>query len=425
MLYSTSVRISQGVYIAMNQSWKTKFFAVASGQMVSLIGSSAVQFALIWWITMETGSAVYLGLAAVINFLPATFLSPYAGIIADRFHRKYICIISDLAIGGVALFFAVLLWLFDMPIWTALIILFMRSIGVTFHQPAVKAMIPQFVPEDALVKVNGWNQLMSSGSLLLGPALGAVLYAAFPMPVILLTDLICALVASALLATVRVERIEWKNTGKRNTFTELKEGILVFKEDRLLGMMILIETACMIFYSPIVSFYPLMTGSHFMGTEWHASAVEIATAIGMMASATLFGSVLKVKRLLFASYIGLLGLGVLPALCGLLPPTMTGWTIFAVLCAFIGVFFNVHGVPMVAYMQSTIAPHKMGRAFSLCAVIGSLTMPAGMVIAAPIAETIGVANWFLIAGVCITAISIVGIQLHRKLELQNTPDGRA
>ncbi|MBR5329129.1 MAG: MFS transporter [Firmicutes bacterium] len=400
----------------MTQSWKTKFFTVASGQMVSLVGSSAVQFSLIWWITMETGSAVYLGLAAVINFLPATFLSPYAGIIADRFNRKYICILSDLAIGAVALAFAILLWIFDLPIWTALIILFTRSIGVTFHQPAVKAMIPQFVPEDALVKVNGWSQLMSSGSLLLGPALGAVLYAAFPVPIILLTDLLCALIASALLATLHIEKVPRKNNGKRNTFTELKEGILVFKEDRMLGTMILIETACMIFYSPIVSFYPLMTGEHFMGTAWHASAVEIATAVGMMASATLFGSVLKVKRLLFASYIGLLGLGIIPALCGLLPPTLSAWTVFAVLCALIGVAFNVHGVPMVSYMQSTIAPEKMGRAFSLCAVIGSLTMPAGMIFAAPITESIGVANWFLIAGICISIISLFGIYLHRRLE---------
>lgn len=403
----------------MTQSWKTQFFAVATGQMLSLIGSSAVQFALIWWITAETGSAVMLGLAGVINFLPAMFLSPYAGIIADRHNRKYICILSDLAIGVIALFFALLLWLFDLPIWTALIILFMRSVGVTFHQPAVKAMIPQFVPKEALVKVNGWNQLMSSGSLLLGPALGAVLYAAFPIPVILLTDLLCAVVASLLLTTIKVEKVTRTDNAKRNTRTELKEGILVFREDRLLGTMIITETLCMIFYSPIVSFYPLMTGEHFMGTAWHASAVEIATAVGMMASATLFGSVLKVNRLLFASYIGLLGLGVLPALCGLLPPTISGWIVFAVLCAFVGVFFNVHGVPMVSYMQATIAPEKMGRAFSLCAVIGSLTMPAGMIFAAPIAESIGVANWFLIAGICITVISLIGIARHRKLEKEH------
>lgn len=405
----------------MTGSWKSKFIAVATGQMISLIGSSAVQFALIWWITAETGSAVMLGLAGVINFLPAMLLSPYAGIVADRFHRKYICIIADIGIGIAALIFAVLLYFFDLPVWTALVILFVRSIGVTFHQPAIKAMIPQFVPEESLVQVNGWNQLMSSGSLLLGPALGAVLYAAFTMPVILLTDLICALVASGLLATLTIEKLPRKDDGeKRNSFRELKEGILVYREDRLLGTMVLIETACMIFYSPTVTLYPLMTGEHFMGTAWHASAVEIATAVGMMASATLFGSILKVKRLLLSSYIGLLGLGVIPLLCGLLPPTLSAWPIFALLCAFVGVFFNVHGVPLVSYMQSTIAPEKMGRAFSLSAVLGSLTMPAGTIFAAPIAEAIGVANWFRIAGIAITMISLIGIALHQRLENKET-----
>lgn len=405
----------------MTGSWKSKFIAVATGQMMSLIGSSAVQFALIWWITAETGSAVMLGLAGVINFLPAMLLSPYAGIVADRFHRKYICIIADIGIGIAALIFAVLLYFFDLPVWTALVILFVRSIGVTFHQPAIKAMIPQFVPEESLVQVNGWNQLMSSGSLLLGPALGAVLYAAFTMPVILLTDLICALVASGLLATLTIEKVPRKDDGeKRNSFRELKEGILVYREDRLLGTMVLIETACMIFYSPTVTLYPLMTGEHFMGTAWHASAVEIATAVGMMASATLFGSVLKVKRLLLSSYIGLLGLGVIPLLCGLLPPTLSAWPIFALLCAFVGIFFNVHGVPLVSYMQSTIAPEKMGRAFSLSAVLGSLTMPVGTIFAAPIAEAIGVANWFRIAGIAITVISLIGIALHQRLENQQT-----
>lgn len=399
-------------------SWKTKFFAVATGQMVSLIGSSAVQFALIWWITAETGSAVMLGLAGVINFLPAMVLSPYAGIIADRYNRKYICIIADVGIGIAAAIFALLLYLFELPVWTALLILFVRSIGVTFHQPAIKAMIPQFVPEDALVQVNSWNQLMSSGSLLLGPALGAVLYAAFTMPVILLTDLICALIASGLLATLRIEKVVRNEEEKRSSLQELKEGFNVYREDKMLGTVIVIETLCMIFYSPTVTFYPLMTSEHFMGTAWHASAVEIATAVGMMASAALFGSFLKVNRLLLSSYIGLLELGVVPALCGLLPGNIAAWPIFAVLCAFVGVFFNVHGVPMVSYMQTTIAPEKMGRAFSLSAVLGSLTMPVGTVIAAPIAEAVGVANWFLIAGIVITVVSLIGIFLHCRLEKQ-------
>ena len=166
----------------MNKTWKRKFFTIAIGQMASLIGSSAVQFALIWWIASETGSAIMMGLSGLVAFLPMTFLSPAAGIAADRYQRKHICIAADLFIGLVAAAFAVLLWIYDMPVWTALVILGLRSVGSTFHQPAIQALIPQIVPAGELTKVGGWNQLLASGSFLLGPALGAALYAAFPLP---------------------------------------------------------------------------------------------------------------------------------------------------------------------------------------------------------------------------------------------------
>lgn len=139
----------------MNKSWKQKFLTISIGQMASLIGSSAVQFSLIWWIASETGSPIMMGLSGLAAFLPATLLSPVAGIVADRYHRKYICILADLFIGFSAMVFAVLLWKYDMPVWTALVILFFRSVGNAFHQPAFQAMIPQFVPADKLVQAGG------------------------------------------------------------------------------------------------------------------------------------------------------------------------------------------------------------------------------------------------------------------------------
>ena len=69
----------------MEGHWKRKFFTVAIGQMASLIGSSAVQFALIWWIASETGSVTMMGLSGMVAFLPAALLSPAAGIAADRY----------------------------------------------------------------------------------------------------------------------------------------------------------------------------------------------------------------------------------------------------------------------------------------------------------------------------------------------------
>ena len=78
------------------QKWKSKFLLVALGQAVSLLGSSGVQFALIWWLAEQTASPLMLGASGLAAYLPMTLLSPVAGIAADRFNRKFICIFYDL-----------------------------------------------------------------------------------------------------------------------------------------------------------------------------------------------------------------------------------------------------------------------------------------------------------------------------------------
>ena len=86
--------------------WKRKFYTIAAGQAVSYIGSSAVQFALIWWLTKETGSALMLSLAGLFAALPQTILGPFAGVWVDRLKRKTVMIAADLFTGFVALVFA-------------------------------------------------------------------------------------------------------------------------------------------------------------------------------------------------------------------------------------------------------------------------------------------------------------------------------
>ena len=400
----------------MKQSWKRKFLTISIGQMASLIGSAAVQFSLIWWIASETGSPIIMGLSGLAAFLPATLLSPVAGIAADRYHRKYICIFADLFIGFSAMVFAVLLWKYDLPVWTALVILFFRSVGNAFHQPAFQAMIPQFVPADQLLKAGGWEQIISSGSFLLGPALGAALYASFPLPVILLTDLLGAVIASIMLGIVHIAPMEKVVREKRNMRRELKEGIEVFRADKALTLLIATETLCMIFYLPLSSFYPLMTSDYFHASAWHGSAVEVLYAAGMMIAAFLFGNVIKVKQHLLFSYFGMFGVGAVSAIGGALPPEMWAWFVFALLCGVMGAFGNVHSIPLIAYMRETIPAEKMGRAFALISLTASLSMPVGLLIASPIAEKVGVNIWFLISGIGTVFVTFIGFWLYHKIE---------
>lgn len=388
-----------------NKKWKSQFIIVALGQAISMLGSHGVQFALIWWLAEKTSSPLMLGIAGIVAYLPMSLFSPLAGIVADRYNRKLICIFSDMAMGLIALVYAVLLFFFDLPVWTVFVMLCVRGIGSTFQQPAIQSVIPQLVPKDQLVKTNGWMQLLNSGSFLLGPVIGASLYAIFPMSVVLMSDVVGAILASIALAVVKIPDLIKQGNEQQHFVTEIKDGLQVFKEDKKLFYVVIAEALCMFFYAPLSSFYPLMTSDYFNLSAMYGSAVELSFAIGMMISSLLFSSILKVERKIRVSFIGLFGMGITSLICGVIPPAYIGWFFFAAACICLGASGNVHTIPLTAYIQETVAPEKMGRAFSVLTLISSVTMPVGLLFSSPIAEKVGVNVWFFISGLSMIVLT--------------------
>ena len=403
-----------------NKKWKSQFIVVALGQAISMLGSQGVQFALIWWLAEKTSSPLMLGISGIVAYLPMSLFSPIAGIAADRYNRKFISIFSDMTMGMIALIYAVLLFFLDLPVWTVFVMLCVRGIGSTFQQPAIQSIIPQLVPKDQIVKTNGWMQLLNSGSFLLGPVIGASLYAIFPMSVVLMSDVVGAILASVALAVVKIPKLEKTENEKQRFVTEIKEGLQVFREDKKLFYIVIAEALCMFFYAPLSSFYPLMTSDYFDLSAMYGSAVELSFAIGMIVSSLLFSSVLKVERKIRVSFIGLLGMGIASVICGVIPPVYIGWFFFAASCMCLGVAENVHTIPLTAYIQETVAPKKMGRAFSVLTLISSVPMPVGLLFSSPIAEKVGVNVWFFISGLCmLTLTTLVLIRYaakHRRQE---------
>ena len=387
------------------KKWKSQFMTVALGQAVSMLGSHGVQFALIWWLAEKTSSPLMLGISGIVAYLPMTLFSPLAGIAADRYNRKFISIFSDMAMGTVAFVYAVLLFFFELPVWTVFVILCVRGIGSTFQKPAIQSIIPQLVPKDQLVKTNGWMQLLNAGSFLLGPVIGASLYAIFPMSIVLMSDVAGAILASIALAVVKIPELEKAKREEQHFIAEIKEGLQVFKEDKKLFYIVIAEALCMFFYAPLSSFYPLMTSDYFKLSAMYGSAVELSFAVGMMVSSLLFSSVLKVNQKIRVSFIGLFGMGVMSLICGIIPPTYAGWFFFVGGCLCLGASGNVHTIPLTAYMQETISPEKMGRAFSVLTLISSMTMPIGLLFSSPIAEKVGVVGWFFISGLSMIVLT--------------------
>lgn len=388
-----------------DKKWKSQFIIVALGQAISMLGSHGVQFALIWWLAEKTSSPLMLGVSGIVAYFPMSLFSPLAGIAADRYNRKFISIFSDISMGIIALIYAGLLFFFDLPVWTVFIMLCVRGIGSTFQQPAIQSIIPQLVPKDQLIKTNGWMQLLNSGSFLLGPVIGASLYAIFPMSVVLMSDVAGAILASAALSVVKIPKLKKEEQKEHHFAAEIKEGLQVFKEDKKLFYIVIAEALCMFFYAPLSSFYPLMTSHYFDLSAMYGSAVELSFAIGMMVSSILFSSILKVEQKIRVSFVGLFGMGIASVICGVIPPVYIGWFFFAASCICLGAAGNVHTIPLTAYIQETVLPEKMGRAFSVLTLISSVTMPVGLVFSSPIAEKVGVNVWFFISGLCMIALT--------------------
>ena len=110
-------------------NWKKQFAIIYAGQAFSILGSAAVQFAIIWWLTIQTESAITLTIASVVAFLPNMLIGPFAGVWIDRYNRRTVMIAADglVAVSSIILGLVFLL-VPTPPIWFIYIVLFLRGL---------------------------------------------------------------------------------------------------------------------------------------------------------------------------------------------------------------------------------------------------------------------------------------------------------
>ena len=196
--------------------WKQKFALLWTGQALSILSSMISQYALIWYLTDLTGSPAVLSLATMAALVPQGILSLFTGTFADRFDRRWIMIISDGAIGLVSLMLAAAAFAAPLPVAPILAVAALRSVGGAFHAPCIQAITPLLAPPDALTRCAGWSQGIQTVSMLLSPALAAVLYARIPLAWSLLLDTLGAAFAIAGVQLARLPALRtagpWMNS---------------------------------------------------------------------------------------------------------------------------------------------------------------------------------------------------------------------
>lgn len=149
-----------------------------------------VQYAITWYITLETQSGVWMTLFTCASLLPMVIISPFAGVWADRYNRKYLINISDSVIAVTTLILAILFLLGYDNMWLMLIVVIVRGFGQGVQSPAVSALIPQIVPQEHLMRVGGIQTTVQSLTMFASPMLAGALLTFFPMEYIFLLMLV-------------------------------------------------------------------------------------------------------------------------------------------------------------------------------------------------------------------------------------------
>ena len=402
----------------MNNNWKRTFAIIWSGQFFSILTSSLVNFAIIIWLSLQTGSAEILAFAAIAAMLPQSIIGPFTGALIDRWNRRLVMMLADTFIALCTLLLAILFWLNIAELWHIFALLALRSVGSAFHMPAMQASVPLLAPTDQLTRIAGINQIIASVSQIAGPALGAMLITIWDIEYVLIFDVAGALLAVTSLFFVHIPNPEKQNELERDILKEMKEGAMVVLRNRGLSFVFLYSTLVVFFIVPISVLFPLMTLDYFNGTEFQAGIIEAIWSVGALVGGAIMGvKVYKVNRVGLINWMHLL-LGVAFLLSGLLSPTGFVW--FAVLTGLSGITGAVYNSAFTGLIQTKIESTALGRVFSMYYTIALIPSMLGLIGIGFIADTIGLNNSFIISGVIIMLIGIVAFNTKSAMKLDKT-----
>lgn len=386
--------------------WQKRVTIFLVGQTVSTFGSLLVQYALLWHLTLTTKSGVVLALAAVFGFLPQAIVSIFAGVWADRVNRKIMIILSDstIALATLGLAFVMLSGMDDM--WLIFLVMAVRSVGAGVQMPAISALLPQIVPTDKLLRVNGINSSVQSSLLIFAPVAAAGIYSTMSLAAILFVDAVTAVIGISMLAAIAVPTLSRAASKEKPAyFTDLRDGFTYIFGNDLVRWVITIYSIVFLFLVAPSNLFPLMLVRTFDGDVWTLTIFELAFGLGMVAGGALIAVfAAKVDRLGMivgtSIFFGVLNLGL---------GFTTNIVVFFGVVFLMGLAVPAFSTSAMTLLQETVEPERQGRVFGFLGIIMAVAMPLGMAILGPLADVISVEVLLMVSGILTMAIVTIAV----------------
>ncbi len=384
--------------------WASRATQFLAGQTVSMFGSMVVQYVISWHVTLTTQSGTMLTIATLCGFLPQLLVSLFAGVWADRYNRKMLIMLSDGMIAVCTLGLAIALSLGYDALWLLFFISAVRSLGSGIQMPAVGAFLPEIVPEDKLLRVNGINASIQGVMMLIAPAAAGWVYAEMGLAPSFWIDVVTAVIGIGLLAALHVDKRVVETHEQPHIFEDMGRGIRYVAGTKWLTQFLLFYLFFALMFGPVVFLTPLMVARSFGPEPWRLMAHEIVFAAGAAAGGMLAGFVgARFKNMMYMLIIGCVAFGVTTLVMGFSP---NFWFYLGVMLP-MGITMPLINTGSMTILQTRVQPDMMGRVFGLSSIISSSAMPLSMVFFGPLADRMSVESQLIITGILMVAISLL------------------
>ncbi|MCS6591280.1 MFS transporter [Bacillus cereus] len=370
------------------QSSLKDFHLMVSGQIITILGSTLLRFALSLYVLDITGRAdIFAGLYAVtsIPFL----LAPLGGAIADRFNRRNVMVIFDFINAAIVLSFIVLLLTESVSILLIGTIMFLLAVISAMYAPVVMASIPQLVPEKKLEQANGIVNGVQALSNIVAPVLGGILYGIIGLKMLVITSCLAFFLSAILEMFITIPFIKRIQEGHivPTIVKDMKEGFLyvlkhpfILKAMLLAALLNLILTPLFVVGGPIMLRVTMQSSDTMYGIGM--GLIDFATILGAL-SIGFFAKKLQMKTLynwmlIIALLVMPVALSVTPFILnlGYYPP----FILFILSSLLIAMIMTIVSIYVITVVQKKTPNENLGKVMAIITAVSQCMAPIGQVV---------------------------------------------
>ena len=362
------------------------FTVVWIGQFISLLGTGMTGFVLTIWAWQVTGEATALALVGLFTFAPTVLMSPFAGALVDRWNRKRIMMLSDLASGLSTVVVLILMASGRLEVWHLYVTGAFSGVFQAFQFPAYSAAVSMMLPKEQYARANGMIGLAGSASNIIAPVASGILLGVVGITGIMAFDVFTFIVAIGALLPVNIPQPPSTDAEQSERPSLLRDSVYgfryIYERPSLLGLQLVFFSINLIMSLVFPLMAPMIlsrTGNDTVILGGVQSAFGVGGLLGGVLMSVWGGPKRRVHGVLLgmasSSLLGtlLMGLG--------RGPLAWAFAAFATMC-----FMPIINGSNQAIWQSKVPPEVQGRVFATRRVIAQIAVPISMALAGPLAD---------------------------------------